>query len=55
MSDTMGFILHCVIYSLVQVLPTVGYGVHGYMCGVGKSDPWVTHFKPYVHPDANET
>ena len=48
MSDTTGFILHHVIYSSVWVLPTVGYGVHGYGCGVGKSNPWVTHFKLYL-------
>src|SRR5882724_8309068 len=48
MSDTAGFVLHCVIYGLVWVLPTVGYGAHGYGCGVGKSDPWVSHFKPYL-------
>jgi len=46
MSDTTGFILYCVIHGSVQVLPTVGYGVHRYGCGVGKTDPWVTHFKP---------
>src|SRR5882724_11481349 len=44
----MGFILHCVIYGSVWVLPMAGYGVHGYRCSVGKSDPWVTHFKPYA-------
>ena len=29
MSDTMGFVLYCVIYGSVQVLPMVVYGVHG--------------------------
>ena len=48
MSDTAGFILHCVIYGSVQVLPMPGYGVHGYGCSVGKSDLWVTCFKPYM-------
>ena len=48
MSDTACFVLYCVIYSSVWVLPTVGYSVHGYGCNVGKSDPWVTHFKPYA-------
>src|SRR5882724_1664122 len=50
MSDTAGFVLHHVIYGSVQVLPTVGYSVHGYRCSVGKSDPWVTCFKPYLGP-----
>jgi len=45
-SDTVGFVLHHVIYSSVQVLPMAGYGVHRYRCGVGKSDLRVTHFKP---------
>ena len=45
-SDTAGFILYCVIYGSVWVLPVAGYGVHGYGCGVGKSNPQVTHFKP---------
>ena len=48
MSDTTGFILYCVIYGLVWVLPMVGYGVHRYGCSVGKSDLWDTHFKPYA-------
>jgi len=57
-SDTTGFVLYCVIYGLVRVLPMVGYGVvrvlpmvgygvHRYGCGVGKSNPRVTRFKPY--------
>jgi len=29
------------------VLPVVGYGVHGFGCGVGKANPGVTHGKPY--------
>jgi len=45
-SDTVGFVLYHVIYGLVQVLPMAGYGVHGYGCGVGKSNLQVTHFKP---------
>ena len=48
MSDTTGFVLHHVIYSSVWVLPTVGYSVHGYGCSVGKFDPQVTCFKPYL-------
>ena len=50
MSDTAGFVLYHVIYSLVWVLPMAGYGIHGYGCGVGKSDSQVTHFKPYPTP-----
>ena len=50
MSDTVGFILHYVIYGLVQVLPAAGYGVHGYRCSVGKYDLHVTCFKPYLGP-----
>src|SRR5882724_263263 len=46
-SDTAGFILYRVIYGSVQVLPVAGYSVHGYGCGVGKSNPRVTYFKPY--------
>jgi len=47
MSDTVGFVLYCVIYSSVQVLPTVGYSVHRYRCSVEKYDLQVTHFKPW--------
>jgi len=46
-SDTTGFVLYRVIYGWVRVLPMAGYGVHGYRCGVGKSNPRVTRFKPY--------
>ena len=49
MSGTMGFISYCVIYGLVRVLPAAGYGVRGYGCRVGKSDPQVTCFKPYKY------
>ena len=48
-SETVGFVLYHVIYGSVWVLPMAGYGVHGYGCGVEKSDPWVTRFKPYMH------
>ena len=38
-------------YGLVSVLPTTGYGVHMYGCGVGKSDPQYTHVQPYEQLD----
>ena len=45
-SDTVGFVLYCVIYGVVQVLPMVGYSVHGYGYSVGNSNLQVTCFKP---------
>jgi hypothetical protein len=34
-------------YGTVRVLPAMGYGVHGYGCGVGKPDLWYTRVQPY--------
>ena len=47
-SDTVGFVLYCVIYSLVWVLPVVGYSVHRYGYGVGNSNPQVTCLNPWA-------
>ena len=43
---TAGFIGHRVNYSMVQVLPSTGDGVHGYGCGVGKPDLQYTCVQP---------
>ena len=34
-----------------MVLPVAGYGVYGFGYGVGKADPRVTRFKPYLNTD----
>ena len=45
-SDTAGFVLYCVIYGSVRVVPAAGYGICGYGYGIDKIDPRVTCFKP---------
>jgi len=47
MSDTAGFIIYNVVYSLVQVLPMAGYSVHGYRLWCGKN---LTHGLPILNP-----
>jgi len=45
---TTGFVRHRVSYGTVWVLPTTGYGVYGYGCGVGKPDLRYTRAEPYL-------
>ena len=45
---TAGFIAHYMIYGLVWVLPSCGYGVHRFRYSMRKPNPQVTYIEPYM-------